>query len=110
MFDLSKPVARLESVFPEVKFLSYGGAVPVQAFGHLGSKFFYFRFRHGEASLTVGSERHGDFVKNGVTFFYEPDQYTVGEGVLDEEEFYHVLLSLFKTSLKYFLSPVEGDV
>lgn len=57
-------VARLEAKYAHLGMRFYngfGGSVPVQAWGRIGRRFFYFRFRGDCASLTVGSpDRRGD--------------------------------------------------
>jgi hypothetical protein len=99
-FDLSDAVKKLEQVFPEVTFISYGGFIPVQAFGMFKDKYFYFRFRGGEASLTVGDEKDGEYVSEGEIFYYDEGRFDSLEGVLDSDEFYDVMLSLFKKVLR----------
>ncbi|QOD05662.1 hypothetical protein [Pseudarthrobacter sp. BIM B-2242] len=57
-------VARLEEKYAHlgVRFYQgFAGSVPVQAYGRIGRRFFYFRFRGDCASLTIGSpDRRGD--------------------------------------------------
>jgi hypothetical protein len=54
-------VDRLEARYAQhgLRFDSgFAGALPVQASGRIGRRFFYFRFRHDSASLSVGSPDH----------------------------------------------------
>lgn len=57
-------VARLEAKYAHLGlrfYYGFGGSVPVQAWGRIGRRFFYFRFRGDCASLTIGSpDRRGD--------------------------------------------------
>jgi hypothetical protein len=54
-------VARLEERYAPLGLrfdTGFAGSVPVQASGKIGRRFFYFRFRHDTASLTIGSPDH----------------------------------------------------
>lgn len=57
-------IAELEAKYADRKIrfdTGFVGSVPVQASGRIGSRYFYFRFRHDSASLKVGSpERKRD--------------------------------------------------
>lgn len=57
-------VARLEAKYAHLGirfYQGFAGSVPVQAYGRIGRRFFYFRFRGDCASLTIGSpDRRGD--------------------------------------------------
>lgn len=61
-------VARLEEKYAHLGmrfYQGFAGSVPVQAYGRIGRRFFYFRFRGDCASLTIGSpDRHGDATRN----------------------------------------------
>lgn len=55
-------VERLEAKYAEhgLRFDSgFAGSVPVQASGRIGRRYFYFRFRHDSAPLSIGSPDHG---------------------------------------------------
>lgn len=55
--DWEKDVAFLEEKYADrgLKFTSpFEGLAPIQAYGHLDGKRFYFRLRGGDASLRVG--------------------------------------------------------
>lgn len=75
------------------KLHSYGGSFPVQAEGEVFGHPFYFRYRHGVASLCVGGE---DVVLNPLyvsTIEHSEDSYA---GILDDDEFVDLFLNLIK--------------
>jgi hypothetical protein len=99
--DLTDSVKAIEHYYPEVSFHSFGGVVPVQAFGTFGNKFFYFRFRHNAASLTIGDTRDGDYVPEGETFYLEDVTDESMSGFLTPEEFKTVFSELAKKAISW---------
>lgn len=44
------------NAIPDLEIFNAGGAVPFQAYGSWEGNLFYFRYRHGRASLSIGGE------------------------------------------------------
>lgn len=59
--DQTELIAGLELQFSHRRLRfdqAFGGSYPVQAGGRIGNEYFYFRFRHDAASLSVGKPHH----------------------------------------------------
>lgn len=104
--ELTSAVDKLQQLFPELCFETFGGIVPVQAEGKIGVKDFYFRYRYDTASLTVGVKKAGAYLPTS-EMEVEVETYS-GDGLngfLNGEEFVDVFTQLMvkfyktKTSL-----------
>ena len=85
----------LVSKFPTLVIESYGGACPLQCEGLYQGNAFYFRLRHGVASLSLGGE---DVV--GKPDYYEEvelwPEYE-GDGYIESTEFIKVFTDLLES-------------
>jgi hypothetical protein len=80
--------ARFAALFPGAVLQEYGGAVPFQAEGSWHGHPFYFRYRNGQASLSLTAEGRnpvGNPHWSGAVDFGDPIQ-----GILTFEEFLHL--------------------
>ena len=85
----------LVSKFPTLVINFYGGACPLQCEGVYQGNAFYFRLRHGVASLSLGGE---DVV--GKPDYYEEVELSLdfqGDGYIESSEFIKVFTALLES-------------
>jgi len=94
-YDYEPPVydwSALEGRFPSLSIQSYGGACPLQSEGEIFGMPYYFRFRHGHATLSLSYDDNKIYLeptyRAGVSF---------GDdllGTLSDEEFIEIFTKL----------------
>lgn len=95
---------KLSEKFDGITFLSAGGACPVQAQGSYQDMEFYFRYRHGEASLGWGADpirlpEYEDVLPYGDTF----------DGYMTVEEFEDVFSNLMYNLIRQKAGYPNGN-
>lgn len=85
----------LVSKFPSLVIESYGGACPLQCEGFYQGSAYYFRLRHGIASLSLG----GRDVVGKPEYYEEVELYPEydGDGFIESSDFIKVFTTLLES-------------
>jgi len=94
-YDYTPPVcdwSELRKQFPSLEISSYGGACPLQAEGEIFGMPFYFRFRHGHASLNLSYDDSKIYIEPAYRASIGFGDSLLG--VLSDEEFVEIFTKL----------------